>query len=155
MYDNDDGLGKYYFFSFLPHLKILVRRHWSYRVRPCCVRVGRFGRVKRSIRRDRSHRVRFTASRPGHMRLDHHVRPEDRGGLHDAVHDAGHKHTVRETGEEETATVLVLEPAVVQRVDVHGHGVPGRLAALVHVRQVKRGEKEKKNKKTRVRKRTL
>lgn len=84
-----------------------------------------------------------TAGRPGHMRLDHHVRPEDRGGLHDAVHDAGHKHTVRETGEEEAATVLVLEPAVVQRVDVHGHGVPGRLAALVHVCQVKRGKRTK------------
>lgn len=70
------------------------------------------------------------------MRLDHHVRPENGGGLHDAFHDAGHKHTVREAGEEETAIVLVLEPAVVQRVDVHRHGVPGRVAVIVHVGQV-------------------
>lgn len=72
------------------------------------------------------------------MRSDHHVRPANRGGLHDAVHDAGHKHTVLETGEEETAAVLVPEPAVVQRLDVHGHGVPGRVAVPVHVGQVQR-----------------
>jgi len=72
------------------------------------------------------------------MRLDDHFRPEDRGGLHDAVHDVGHKHTVRKTGEKTAATVLVLEPAVVQRLDVHRDRVLGRVLVLVHVGQVKR-----------------
>jgi len=85
------------------------------------------------------------------MRPNHHVRAVDRGGLHVAVHDAGHKHTVRETGKKETAALLVLEPAVVQRLDVHGHGVPGRVAVPVHVGQVKKKKKEKKRGKNRTR----
>lgn len=71
------------------------------------------------------------------MRSDNHVRPEDRGGLHNAVYDAGHQHTVRETGKKEAAAVLVPEPAIVQRVDVYSHRVPGRLAVSVHVGQVR------------------
>jgi len=82
--------------------------------------------------------IRFTARGPGDMRLDDHFRPEDRGGLYHAVHDVGHKHTVRETGEKTAAAVLVLEPAVVQRLDVHRDRVLGRVLVLVHVGQVKR-----------------
>lgn len=71
------------------------------------------------------------------MRLDDHFRPEDCGGLHDSIHDIGHKYIIREAREKKTTTILVFEPTVVQRMDVYRHGVLRRVLILIHVGQVK------------------
>lgn len=70
-----------------------------------------------------------------------HFWPAERSRLHDAIHDTGHKHTVRETGEEETTAILVPEPVVFQRLDVYRDRVPGRVFVLVHVGQVSEEQK--------------
>lgn len=74
--------------------------------------------------------------RPRHRRSDHHLRQSAGCGLHDAIHESGHQHSVQEAVQTGPEPVLVPVAAFARRLDLHGDGLSGSLGALVHSSKV-------------------